>query len=443
MRRPPQAQRSPRCSSQRSPWLVRLLPARCLATSRGRAAHRQAVLRVLVTVGLAAGALATGTTPVAVADDAADSGAEAVAATTRQLSTGYPGSSAGSATSQGDPLGAQVTALLRADAQACAAAGSCDGSQSGTGSDLTQEDNAGTGRVRPGHPLASGGLDPSVESSGVTISLSAAQDYADPAPSDDQAGPTGSPDPQAAQASGAGETTGGGQDPDVAGEPEDTKTPQPTATGTPDSSQAVVSASGDAVGYQRASSLEPDGTGTVSHTLSYTAQVLPPAPDEEDAWAAFGTTAPPEGERICVGLLTLTYDSGGDLDSLVVTHAAEGAAEEGIDGVDPGTVVTTVVTTRLEVPVLSDSERGLVTAYARHASLSSGGLSVPLTALSPSADPGEGLAEVIALQATTTQQVLEGTAVTDNGGPEAVTPGWSANQLAQGRDQLATQELQP
>ncbi len=372
------------------------------------------MLQVLAAVGLVVGVLATGTAPVAVADDAAGSGAEAVAATTRQLSTGYPGSSAGSTTAEDDPVAAQVTALLRASAQECATAGSCDDQ-----AEPTQEDNAGTGRVRPGHPLATGGLDPSVEFSGAAISLSAAQDYADPAPG------------------GEGE------------EPQATGAAQPTATGTPGSSQspqpsqAVVSATGDAVGYQRASSLEPDGTGTVSHTLSYTAQVPPPAQDEEDAWTAFGTTAPPEGERTCVGLLTLTYDSGGDLDSLVATHAAEGATEEGVDGVDPGTVVTTVVTTRLEVPVLSDSERGLVTAYARHASLSPGGLSVPLTALSPSAAPGGELAEVIALQATTTQQMLEGTAITDHGGPEAVTPGWSASQLVQDRDQLATQELQP
>ena len=57
--------------------------------------------------------------------------------------------------------------------------------------------------------------------------------------------------------------------------------------------------------------------------------------------------------------------------------------------------MTTIVTTTLEVPLLSDTDREVATSYARHAALSSGSLTVPLPAAAGAHGPAGVRAPVI------------------------------------------------
>lgn len=302
-----------------------------------------------------------------------------------------------------NPVTAQVTAMLATDTtRQCANQRTCDAAGQVSS---TPADNAGTGRLRTNRQRGHVALDRTVESAGARVVLSL--------PSFDSAASAGQTSP--------GKTT-------------------PTDAATAGASEPALTISGTA-GYQRATTAEPNGTGAVSHTLSYKAEVPPAQQDKEDPWSSFGTTAPAEGERTCVGSIAFNYDSGGDLDTIVFTHATEGTAREGIAGVTPGATVTSILTTTLEVPLLSEADQEIATSYARRSALASGTLDTPLTALSPTMTPGQGFADIVSAHATTTRQILEGAALKDHGGADALAQSWTASRLAADRKQLATQDL--
>ena len=128
---------------------------------------------------------------------------------------------------------------------------------------------------------------------------------------------------------------------------------------------------------------------------------------------------------------------------MTFTHVTEGSADGSISGVAAGTAVTTVVTTTLDVSVLSGSDRDLANSYAKSVLLSSGTVNVPTAALSVSNPQGSSskntLAALLATKASTTQLVVNGTAITDNGGFDALSGSWSTDQLTAGRQPLASQ----
>ena len=103
--------------------------------------------------------------------------------------------------------------------------------------------------------------------------------------------------------------------------------------------------------------------------------------------------------------------------------------------------MTSIVTTTLEVPLLSEADQEIATSYARRSALASGTLDTPLTALSPAMSPGQGFADIVSAHATTTRQILEGAALKDHGGADALAQSWTASRLAADRKQLATQDL--
>ena len=364
----------------------------------------------LLAMALAAGAVATTALPAGASTtpDPAQ-----IATTTQKLSGGY--SSADQGTATGNPVTDQVTAMLSAGAtRPCSNQRACDAAGQVS---TAPADNVGTGRLRTNRQQGHAALDRTVES-GSRITL-ATPSFASVGSTPGQAAPGGSAAPTGTAPAG---------------------TPEPSATPTGAAAAPAFTVS-DTVGYQRTTAAEPDGTGSVSHTLTYKAEVPAAPQDKTDPWTSFGTTAPGEGERTCIGSLTFSYDSGGDLDSIVFTHATEGTAQDGIPGVTSGAAVTTIVTTTLEVPLLSDTDREVATSYARHAALSSGSLTVPLTALDLSDSPGQGFADIVSAHATATRQILEGTAIKDKGGPDALAPAWSTSQLTTGYKQLALQDL--
>lgn len=264
-----------------------------------------------------------------------------------------------------------------------------------------QADNVGAGRVKHAHPSAAAQPDSAVESSAGQLTT----------------GKTSS-------SSTVGATAAPSSHPSI--------------------TYAVLAITGN-VTYRRATTTEPNGTGAVSHTLSYKADVPVPEHSQEpdSSWDTFGITSPPAGQRICLGNVALSYDSGGDLDKTTFTHVTEGSANGSISGVSAGTAVTTVVTTTLDVSVLSGSDRDLANSYATTVLLSSGTVNVPAASLSVSDPPGSSasgtFAAVLATKASTTQLVVNGAAITDNGGFDALSGTWSTDKLTKDRKQLASQ----
>lgn len=128
---------------------------------------------------------------------------------------------------------------------------------------------------------------------------------------------------------------------------------------------------------------------------------------------------------------------------MTFTHVTEGSANGSISGVSAGTAVTTVVTTTLDVSVLSGSDRDLATSYATTVLLSSGTVNVPAASLSvgdpPSSSASDTFAAVLATKASTKQLVVNGAAITDNGGVDALSGSWSTDKLTKDRKQLASQ----
>ena len=363
----------------------------------------------LLAAALAASAVIVTSLPV---DAATGSDSSQIASTTQQLSSGY--SSTGQGTAAGNPVSDQVTAMLASGAtRPCSNQRACDAAGQVS---TAPADNVGTGRLRTNRQQGHATLDRTVES-GTRIAL-ATPSFVPGGSASDRATPTGTAPTGTAPA----------------------ESPEASATPTGAAAAPAFTIS-DAVGYQRTTTAEPNGTGAVSHTLTYKAEVPTAPQDKTDPWTPFGTTAPGEGERTCIGSLSFSYDSGGDLDSIVFTHATEGTAQDGIPGVTSGAAVTTIVTTTLEVPLLSDTDREVATSYARHAALSSGSLTVPLTALDLSDSPGQGFADIVSAHATATRQILEGTAIKDKGGLDALAPSWSTSQLTTDYKQLALQDL--
>ena len=363
----------------------------------------------LLAAALAASAVIVTSLPV---DAATGSDSSQIASTTQQLSSGY--SSTGQGTAAGNPVTDQVTAMLASGAtRPCSNQRACDAAGQVS---TAPADNVGTGRLRTNRQQGHATLDRTVES-GTRIAL-ATPSFVPGGSASDRATPTGTAPTGTAPA----------------------ESPEASATPTGAAAAPAFTIS-DAVGYQRTTTAEPNGTGAVSHTLTYKAEVPTAPQDKTDPWTPFGTTAPGEGERTCIGSLSFSYDSGGDLDSIVFTHATEGTAQDGIPGVTSGAEVTTIVTTTLEVPLLSDADREIATSYARHAALTSGSLTVPLTALDLSDSPGQGFADIVSAHATATRQILEGTAIKDKGGLDALAPSWSTSQLTTDYKQLALQDL--
>lgn len=363
----------------------------------------------LLAAALAASAVIVTSLPV---DAATGSDSSQIASTTQQLSSGY--SSTGQGTAAGNPVTDQVTAMLASGAtRPCSNQRACDAAGQVS---TAPADNVGTGRLRTNRQQGHATLDRTVES-GTRIAL-ATPSFVPGGSASDRATPTGTAPTGTAPA----------------------ESPEASATPTGAAAAPAFTIS-DAVGYQRTTTAEPNGTGAVSHTLTYKAEVPTAPQDKTDPWTPFGTTAPGEGERTCIGSLSFSYDSGGDLDSIVFTHATEGTAQDGIPGVTSGAEVTTIVTTTLEVPLLSDADRQIATSYARHAALTSGSLTVPLTALDLSDSPGQGFADIVSAHATATRQILEGTAIKDKGGLDALAPSWSTSQLTTDYKQLALQDL--
>ena len=324
---------------------------------------------------------------------APDSGAKQAASTTRSLTSGY--SAEGSGT---NPVTTQVTGARakRATSQ-CANQRSCPSPSS---PEVTkQAENTGAGRAKHSHPSAASQPDSTLESSPSRLTVG---------------------------------TTASGKTPGT------TAAPQSSVT-------YPVLTVGGSVTYRRATSAEPDGTGAVSHTLSYKADVPVPEHSQEvdSAWNSFGIVSPPKGQRISLGNLALSYDTGGDLDKMTFTHVTEGSANGGISGVPAGTAVTTVVTTTLDVSALSGSDRDLANDYASTVLLSSGTVNIPAASLSvgdPQGSSASGtFAAVLAAKASTKQLVVNGTAITDNGGFDALSGSWSTDKLTKDRKQLASQ----
>ena len=327
------------------------------------------------------------------AGTASDSGAtDRSADTTTSLAVGYEAEHSGTN---------QVTKQV-ADARARKAAPQCSNQRTCASASpqtpTTQADNIGTGRVKHAHPSAAPQPDSTVASSAGRLTV--------------------------------GETSSGG------------------TTGTAESQSSItypVLAIDGSVAYKRTTTTEPNGTGAVSHTLSYKADVPVPEHSQEpdSAWTTFGIASPPAGHRSCLGNVTLSYDSGGDLDKMTFTHVTEGSADGSISGVAAGTTVTTIVTTTLDVSVLSGPYRDLANAYAKSVLLSSGTVNVPAASLSigtpPGAAPDGSLPAILASKASTTQLVVNGTAITDNGGFDALSGSWSTDTLTKDRAQLANQ----
>ena len=214
-----------------------------------------------VVLTLFVGISASATQPAAAAPD---SGAKQAASTTRSLTSGY--SAEGSGT---NPVTTQVTGARakRATSQ-CANQRSCPSPSS---PEVTkQAENTGAGRAKHSHPSAASQPDSTLESSPSRLTVG---------------------------------TTASGK------APGNSATPRPSVT------YPVLTISGN-VTYRRATSAEPDGTGAVSHTLSYKAAVPVPEHSQEvdSAWNSFGIVSPPKGQRISLGNLALSYDTGGDLD---------------------------------------------------------------------------------------------------------------------------------
>ena len=300
--------------------------------------------------------------------------------TTRSLSSGYSAEGSGA-----NPVTAQVTGARakRATSQ-CSHQRSCPSPSS---SEVTkQAENTGAGRVKHSHPSAAAPPDSTVESSPSRLTVG---------------------------------TTASGNASDSAA------ASQPSAT-------YPFLIIGGNITYRRATSAEPDGTGAVSHTLSYKADVPVPEHSQEvdSAWNSFGITSPPAGQRVCLGNVVLSYDTGGDLDKMTFTHVT-------------GTAVTTVVTTTLDVSALSGSDRDLANDYATTVLISSGTINVPTASLSVGDPPGSSasgtFAAVLAAKARTTQLIVNGTAITDNGGFDALSDSWSTDKLTKDRKQLASQ----
>ena len=327
------------------------------------------------------------------AEAASDSGAtDRSADTTTSLAVGYEAEHSGTN---------QVTKQI-ADARARKAAPQCSNQRTCASASpqtpTTQADNIGTGRVKHAHPSAAPQPDSTVASSAGRLTV--------------------------------GETSSGG------------------TTGTAESQSSItypiLTISGH-VTYKRTTTTEPNGTGAVSHTLSYKADVPVPEHSQEpdSAWTTFGIASPPAGHRSCLGNVTLSYDSGGDLDKMTFTHVTEGSADGSISGVAAGTTVTTIVTTTLDVSVLSGAYRDLANAYAKSVLLSSGTVNVPAASLSigtpPGAAPDGSLPAILASKASTTQLVVNGTAITDNGGFDTLSGSWSTDKLTKDRKQLANQ----
>ena len=321
-----------------------------------------------------------------------NSGAKQSISTTRSLSSGY--SAKGSGT---NPVTTQVT-----DARAERATSQCSSQRSCPSSSppgTKQAENVGTGRAKHSHPSAATQPDSTIESSAARLTV--------------------------------GKTSSGNA-------PNGATPSQPSVT------YPLLTIGGN-VTYRRTTTTEPNGTGAASHTLSYKADVPVPEHDQEvdSSWNAFGITSPPAGQRICLGSVVLSYDTGGDLDKMTFTHVTEGAANGNISGVSAGTAVTTMVTTTLDVSVLSGSDRDLANSYAETVLLSSGTVNVPTASLSVSNPQGSSangtFASVLATKASTTQLVVNGTAITDNGGFDALSGTWSTDKLKEGRKQLASQ----
>ena len=322
-----------------------------------------------------------------------DSNTDQSASITSSLSSGYVGEGP-----KTNPVTKQVTETRaqRATSQ-CFNQRTC---ASPSSQEVTkQAENTGAGRVKHGHPSAAPLPDSTVESS-------------------------------------MGWLTVGGT---ASGSASDGTAPSQTSITYP-----ILNVSGY-VSYRRATTTEPNGTGAVSHTFSYKADVPVPEHSQEvdSAWNTFGITSPPAGQRICLGNVVLSYDTGGDLDKMTFTHVTEGSADGSVSRVAAGMVVATVVTTTLDVSVPNGTDRDLANSYAKTVLLSSGTVTLPTTSLSVSSPPGSSasgtFAAVLATKASTTQVVVDGTAVTDNGGFDALSGNWSTEQLTTGRQQLASQ----
>lgn len=327
------------------------------------------------------------------ADAASDPGADQSTDTTSSLSSGYTVEEPKS-----NPVTKQVTETRaqRATSQ-CFDQRTCPSTSSQE--TTKQVENVGAGRAKHSHPSAATRLDSTIESS-------------------------------------AGRLTVG-------------KTPSgSTADGAAASQSSITYPTltiGGNVTYRRSTADRPDGTGAVSHTLSYKADVPVPEHSQESdsGWNSFGITSPPAGQRICLGSVSLSYDIGGDLDKMTFAHVTEGSATGSISGVAAGTAVTTVVTTTLDVSVLSGTDRDLANDYAKTVLLSSGTVNVPTTSLSVGDPPGSSVsgtfAAVLAAKASTTQLIVNGAAITDNGGFDALSDSWSTDKLTKDRKQLASQ----
>ena len=175
------------------------------------------------------------TTNTATDTTAATADSSRATSTTQKLTSGYM--AADQETVADNPVTSQVTAMLAADTtRQCANQRTCDAAGQVS---TAPADNVGTGRLRTNRQRGHVALDRTVESAGARVVLSL--------PSFDSAASAGQTSP--------GKTT-------------------PTDAATAGASEPALTISGTA-GYQRATTAEPNGTGAVSHTLSYKAEVPP------------------------------------------------------------------------------------------------------------------------------------------------------------------------
>ena len=202
----------------------------------------------LLAAALAASAVIVTSLPV---DAATGSDSSQIASTTQQLSSGY--SSTGQGTAAGNPVTDQVTAMLASGAtRPCSNQRACDAAGQVS---TAPADNVGTGRLRTNRQQGHATLDRTVES-GTRIAL-ATPSFVPGGSASDRATPTGTAPTGTAPA----------------------ESPEASATPTGAAAAPAFTIS-DAVGYQRTTTAEPNGTGAVSHTLTYKAEV-PTAPQDK------------------------------------------------------------------------------------------------------------------------------------------------------------------
>ena len=200
------------------------------------------------------------------------------------------------------------------------------------------------------------------------------------------------------------------------------------------SAGAGLGVSGEA-SYTQTETVTTTDTGqatTTSHEFAYKVDASVSASfGVADPNEAFGLEASAEASGSYVGRYQVTYDENGNLQSITFIHVKEGVAsastsatagEEGdnatVGAEDNPAIVTSTVTTTLDVSSLSPDQRRVAEDYV-NSSLTNGALTVPQSALNPSMPSSDAFDNLLYERAKVTRIQQQGTQVTDTGGFDA------------------------